>query len=437
MPQHEHATHRPPDRVYLVTPVLPEGAQHSDIRWSPEARHDEFTALSHALPLDICGGEIIRLRQTVPATLFGSGIVARLREQLDDQHIAVLIVNAALTPLQQRNLERALSCKVIDRTQLILDIFGQRARTREGRLQVELASQMYQKSRLVRSWTHLERQRGGAGFMGGPGERQIELDRRLIQDRIRKLEAQLEKVRRTRHLHRKTRRDVPYPVVALVGYTNAGKSSLFNRLTGEKVMAEDLLFATLDPTMRQVRLPSGVEVILSDTVGFISDLPTQLIAAFRATLEEVLEADILIHVRDIAHPQTEHQYQDVRHVLTTLGITEQDGPAVIEAWNKIDLLEAEEYQQLREKAAHAEQPTVALSAIEGEGVEGLLVMIDQAIQSQYQRYQIALSPEAGKARAWLHQHATITQESFTENAIELDLLIAPEDWARYQSQFGD
>ncbi|MDD9926251.1 MAG: GTPase HflX, partial [Rhodospirillaceae bacterium] len=326
----------------------------------------ECVSLAKAIELEVAHSETVTIARVRPSTLFGSGVVERFADLIKALEIDIVIVNAPLTPVQQRNLERDLHAKVIDRTGLILEIFGARARTHEGVLQVELAALSYQRSRLVRSWTHLERQRGGFGFMGGPGESQIEIDRRLIDQRISKLKRQLETVRRTRTLHRKARKKVPYPIVALVGYTNAGKSTLFNRLTGSQVFAKDLLFATLDPTMRKLDLPSGRKIILSDTVGFISDLPTMLVAAFRATLEEVREADIIVHVRDIAHPESAEQKDDVEAVLLELGF--EDAPRTIEVLNKIDLLDAEERAAVVERARR-NVAIVPLSAISGEGCE--------------------------------------------------------------------
>ena len=334
-------------RALVVCPLLRRSADERDT----EAKLAEATGLAAAIRLDVVDAEAVRLDHPKPATLLGKGAVDRLGLAIAENEIGVAVVDGTLSPVQQRNLERAWKCKVIDRTGLILEIFGDRARTSEGRLQVELASFTYQKSRLVRSWTHLERQRGGFGFLGGPGEFQIESDRRQIGDRIIRLKRELQDVKRTRGLHREARKRVPYPIVALVGYTNAGKSTLFNRLTESKVLAEDLLFATLDPTMRAVKLPGGPKAILSDTVGFISDLPTDLVAAFRATLEEVQAADIIVHVRDVAHPDTESQKQDVEDVLRDLGLSAAVDAGMIEALNKIDLLDKPTRIHLANQAA--------------------------------------------------------------------------------------
>ena len=334
-----------PTRAVVIVPVLPrafradeESAQNRPrLTRSAEARRDEAVGLAQAIDLELVHVAIVTINDPRPATLLGTGKVEEIAAIVEEGHAEVVIVDHPLTPVQQRNLEKALNAKVLDRTALILEIFGRRARTKEGTLQVELAHLNYQKGRLVRSWTHLERQRGGAGFLGGPGETQIEADRRALQDKITKLKRELETVRRTRDLHRAKRKKVPFPVVAIVGYTNAGKSTLFNRLTGAGVLAEDMLFATLDPTLRRVRLPHGTPIILSDTVGFISDLPTHLIAAFRATLEEVVEADLVIHLRDISDPDTTAQAEDVSRILRDLGVDADDTGHVIEVWNKIDL----------------------------------------------------------------------------------------------------
>jgi GTP-binding protein HflX len=371
-----------------------------------QAKLDEAVGLSLAIDLEIAAAVIVPLASISPGTYFGTGKVAQLGDQIEEAEADIVILNGQLSPAQQRNLERAWKVKVLDRTGLILEIFGRRANTREGTLQVELAHLNYQKSRLVRSWTHLERQRGGAGFMGGPGETQLEADRRIIQDRITRLKKQLDQVVRTRTLHRESRAKVPYPVVALVGYTNAGKSTLFNRLTDAEVLAKDLLFATLDPTMRQIELPKGRKVILSDTVGFISDLPTTLVAAFRATLEEVLAADVILHVRDIAHPESEEQASDVMAVLKDLGVSKTARDEIIEVWNKIDLLDDDHRAALTADAMDAAR-VVPVSAVTGEGVDKLLIRIEAALAEHNPVFRIELAPEDGAQLAWIYGHGEV------------------------------
>lgn len=374
--------------------------------------------------------ETVRLSRPVPATLFGSGNVETLRAIVADNAIGLVVVDATLTPVQQRNLERRWQAKVIDRTGLILEIFGARARTHEGRLQVELAALSYQRSRLVRSWTHLERQRGGFGFLGGPGESQLEIDRRLIGQRIARLRRELEGVKRTRELHREARRRVPYPVVALVGYTNAGKSTLFNRLTRSEVVAEDLLFATLDPTMRRLDLPSGRKVILSDTVGFISDLPTHLVAAFRATLEEVTEADIVVHVRDAHHPDSDAQRADVLAVLEELGLGHLAEDGLIEVFNKIDLLEPAERKALLNQTQRNSQ-TVALSAATGEGCDALFRLIDRRLEdggARAVRLDVPLSD--GGTLAWIYAHGEVLGRRDDGEAAHLSVRLSEADLGR-------
>ncbi|SPH17798.1 GTPase HflX [Defluviimonas aquaemixtae] len=371
-------------------------------------------ALAAALPdLEILGAEVVRLNRPQAGMLFGSGKIGELKHRFAEDGVELVLVDGAVSPVQQRNLEREWNVKLLDRTGLILEIFADRARTREGVLQVELAALSYQRTRLVRAWTHLERQRGGLGFVGGPGETQIEADRRAIDEEVVRIRRQLAKVVKTRELHRAARRKVPFPVVALVGYTNAGKSTLFNRMTGAEVLAKDMLFATLDPTMRGVALPSGKKVILSDTVGFISDLPTQLVAAFRATLEEVLEADLILHVRDIAHPETEEQAADVRDILDSLGVDE--GVPLFEVWNKIDLLapplrDALKVQDARNPGIHA------VSAITGEGIAPLLDAITGALDDERQETELVLPFSEGRKRAWLHDRQLVRAEAEGKDA---------------------
>jgi len=375
----------------------------------------------------------MRLARPVPATLFGSGNVETLRTTIAENAIGLVVVNAALSPVQQRNLERRWQAKVIDRTGLILEIFGARARTHEGRLQVELAALSYQRSRLVRSWTHLERQRGGFGFLGGPGESQLEIDRRLIGERIARLRRELDDVKRTRGLHREARRRVPYPVIALVGYTNAGKSTLFNRLTRSEVAAEDLLFATLDPTMRRLDLPSSRKAILSDTVGFISDLPTHLIAAFRATLEEVTEADIVVHVRDAHHPDSDAQRADVLAVLGDLGLGHLAEDGLIEVLNKIDLLEPGEREALLNQAQRNSQ-TVPLSAMTGEGCDALLRLIDRRLEDGARPVRLDVPLSDGKTLAWIYEHGEVLGRRDDAEAAHLSVRLSEADLGRLRQR---
>ncbi len=375
---------------------------------SPQDRLEETRGLAEAIDLDVPLSIIVPLPSPKPATLFGSGKVEELAHEVQQHQAELVVIDHGLSPIQQRNLEVALKAKVLDRTGLILEIFGRRARTREGRLQVELAHLTYQKGRLVRAWTHLERQRGGRGFLGGPGEAQIELDRRMLQERIVAIREELKGVVRTRELHRAGRRKVPYPIVAIVGYTNAGKSTLFNRLTGADVMAKDQVFATLDPTMREVKLESGRKIILSDTVGFISDLPTMLVAAFRATLEEVVEADLILHVRDIAHVETDAQAQDVETVLEGLGIeTDAADTQIIEVWNKADLLSNITREDVQASIRWRERHPVLVSAATGEGLEALLHAIDARLGESDETLTVRVPAIDGKLINWLHENTDV------------------------------
>jgi GTP-binding protein HflX len=371
-----------------------------------------------------------------PATLIGKGKVDEIAAEARAFEPEVIVVNAALSPVQQRNLEKTWNAKVLDRTSLILEIFGERARTREGRLQVELAHLTYQRSRLVRSWTHLERQRGGFGFLGGPGETQIETDRRLIGERIAKIKRELEDVRRTRGLHRRARKRVPSPVAALVGYTNAGKSTLFNALTRSAVEARDMLFATLDPTMRGLRLPGGRPIVLSDTVGFIADLPVELIAAFRATLEEVLEADVILHVRDAAHEETEAQKSDVMKVLAELGIERDGDQNILEVLNKIDLLSQPARAGLRSRNG-GDQAPVAISALTGEGIPELLARLDRMLGNRSRTLELRLAPEDGAGLAWAYAHGRVLARDDGAGGVNLTVAIDPETRGRFEKRYGE
>ncbi len=411
-------------------PERPFGAERS-----PQARLEEAVGLAAAIELEIVSSGLVRLSNVKPGSLFGSGKVEEIHQQIDLEDIELVVVDHPLTPIQQRNLERDWQVKVIDRTGLILEIFGDRAQTKEGRLQVELAHLTWQKSRLVRSWTHLERQRGGLGFVGGPGETQIEADRRIIQDRITLLKGHLEQVQRTRKLHRKQRKKVPHPVIAFVGYTNAGKSTLFNRMTNADVFAKDLLFATLDPTLRRLKLPHGREVILSDTVGFISELPHNLVAAFRATLEEVIQADIVLHVRDIAHEDTKAQSQDVNETLEMLGLKVSESDRVLEVYNKIDMLDEAHRAKLLEGNSVDEGP-IAVSAISGDGIPDLIARIEARLAERLDTVVMVLPHSDGEGHAWLFQHCEILSREDEEEGIRLSVRVPDAHRSRVRSRFA-
>jgi GTP-binding protein HflX len=427
------------EKVVIIHPVLThpstgdEGNSRKFVRY-PEAALEEAVGLAHAIDLLVVHAEIVRLKTVTPATLIGSGVVERLTDLIHEQEIGLAFVDYALSPVQQRNLEKKWNCKVIDRTGIILEIFGDRARTREGQLQVDLAALNYQRTRLVKAWSHLERQRGGGGFLGGPGETQVEMDRRAIDERIKKLKQDLEGVRKNRSIQRESRKREPYPIVAIVGYTNAGKSTLFNRVTGAGVFAKDLLFATLDTTMRGIKLPSGKKAILSDTVGFISELPTHLIAAFRATLEEVQDAAVILHVRDISQENTEAEKEDVLAILHDLGIDSEHDERIIEVINKIDKLPARERAAVVTSSKRQEK-TVPVSALTGEGIDKLLKIIDGLLGKDRQVVHADINLTDGKALAWLYRRGHVIDRKDDEEFAHVKVGLEPADIERFASQF--
>lgn len=421
-------------RAIVVCPILPRVSSSSALTRSEDDRREEAEGLARAINLEVVATPTPRIERISPGHFIGKGSREAIGALIEELKPDIIIVDVQLTPVQQRNLETDWKAKVIDRTGLILEIFGDRAKTKEGRLQVDLAALQYQRSRLVRSWTHLERQRGGAGFMGGPGEKQIELDRRMLDEKMSRLKRDIEQVRRTRDIQRKSRERVPYPIVALVGYTNAGKSTLFNRLTGANVFAEDLPFATLDPTMRALKLPDGRTVILSDTVGFIADLPTHLVAAFRATLEEVELADVILHVRDMAGDDTALQREEVLKTLGSLGIEAEQDPRIIEVQNKIDALPEDDRIDVLHRAQFKDS-VVAISALSGEGTDDLLTLIAQRLSGGRKTVSLKIPPADGEAMSWLYAHGRVLERADADDLITLKVDLDPADWGRFESRF--